>query len=98
MATEQVRNLRQLRSFHRRVIGDYRTGYRITCFVCSVQRSQPGYNETVSWREGEDWPCEQVRIIDALLFDAGEPLPEDRVDQIADNIERDGRRYGPASH
>lgn len=82
------RLLRSLRAAHRRLLGDYRTAYRIVCSLCSVQRSQPYYNESQSWREAASWPCDAVVTIDTALLHLGVPLPEDRIDQIARNLEK----------
>jgi hypothetical protein len=70
------------RARHWQQNGDYRDGYRQVCSVCSVQRSEPFYNERRSWREAEDWPCETSRNLDAALMraDAAMRAPLDITD------------------
>lgn len=64
---EAVALVREARALHQMRHGDFKTGYGDKCSLCSVQKWEPGYNESVSWREGEPWPCAMSVRLDAVL-------------------------------
>lgn len=74
-APEMVEALHNIVDNHQPLRGDWRNGYRIVCSECSVQRSEPYYNECRSWREAADYPCGTVRQI-ALSIKHREGVPD----------------------